>query len=258
METLNFSTPNLGILGLTLLCLTGIAMATHKAKSRISDRTYFKKVYVFYGVFLLSILMLTGLSLSGFFYNFTALPPRSSVLMLVFLGFILFLSLQKMERGLKLFMVLPAHWLVCCQVYRLGAELILASLYSGNIVPIELTWHGRNFDILVALLALPVAFLLWKKYKHAYSIALLFNVFSLLSLANILFVAFFSLPSPLQRYDTNLLTSYFPGILIPAFLAPLAVYLSIVSLKQCLYLSAKGTANMQLGVLQDGCEISKA
>ncbi|MEK6481818.1 hypothetical protein WJR50_30020 [Catalinimonas sp. 4WD22] len=251
METLNFSAPNLGILVLTLLCITGIALATHQAKSRIRDRTYFKKVYVFYGIFFLSVLLLIGLSVSGFFYNFTALPPRSGVLLLVFLSFILFLSLQKMQRGLKLLLVLPAHWLVVCQVYRLGAELILAGLYAENIVPRELTWYGRNFDMFVALFAIPVALLLWKKYRHAYSIALLFNGFSLLSLANILFIAFFSLPSPFQKYETNLLTSYFPGILIPAFLAPLAVYISIVSLKQCLYLSAKGAAKVQVGLLED-------
>lgn len=251
METLNFSAPNLGILGLTLLCIAGIALATYKAKSRMKDRAYFKKVYVFYGVFILSVLLLIYLSVSGFFYNFTALPPRSGVLLLVFLSFILFLSLQKMEQGLKLLLVLPAHWLVFVQVYRLGAELILASLYAEDIVPIELTLYGRNFDIFVALSALPVAFLLWKKYRHAYFIAILFNGFSLLSLANILFIAFFSLPSPFQKYDTNVLTSYFPGILIPAFLAPLALYISILSLKQCLYLSTKRVAYVQVGLLQD-------
>jgi hypothetical protein len=228
--------PNLGILGLTLFCMVFIVWMSKKAESTMRDQIYFRRVFFFYGLYLFLVSLMSALTISGFFYNFNTYPPRSFVLFIVILGVLLFLSFQKISKGLKLLMVIPAHWLILLQMYRLGVEWILAYLHIEEIVPVELTLYGRNFDLLVGLSALPVAFLVWKKHKFSYHTAIIFNTISIISLVNIIWIAVMSLPSSFQKYETNLLTSYFPGILIPSFLAPVAIYISILSIKQIQFL----------------------
>lgn len=62
------------------------------------------------------------------------------------------------------------------------------------------------------------------------------------ALVNIVTIVVLAFPSPFQSYKTLGLSSYFPGLLIPGFLAPLATYLHILSIKQLLYLKKEQAA----------------
>ena len=144
------------------------------------------------------------------------------------------ISLQISNKG-SFLKAIPAGLLVLVQFYRFVLEFVVMSLHRQGLLPVEITYEGRSFDLWVGVSSLLVGFLLFKKVKHAERLGVVFNVFGLMSLANIIFIAATSFPSSFRIYATNFLPTFFPGILIPAFIAPFAVYMHILSLKQLLH-----------------------
>jgi hypothetical protein len=109
-------------------------------------------------------------------------------------------------------------------------------LYKEHLVPRELTFEGRNFDILIGITALVVGYLMLKKPEVTRTTAIIWNVVGIISLVNIGFIAVFSVPSPFRVFATNYLPTYFPGILIPTVFVPFALCFHILSLKQLLHM----------------------
>ena len=193
-----------------------------------------KPVAIFLGLYALYFSGISVLAANGFFTEAT-MPPRFLVVFLPLLSMVVLFCRAKMNGPLRFLSAVPPSLLIGVQVYRLLIELVFLQFANEKIIPEELSFHGRNLDLVIGVLALPVAFLFHKKHRVARKAGLLFNVLGLLSLVNIFSIAIPSLPSPFRVYDTLYLPTYFPGILI-VFLASFAIFLHLLSVRQLMVL----------------------
>jgi uncharacterized membrane protein len=123
------------------------------------------------------------------------------------------------------------------QSFRIVVELLLLFAFLANKLPVQMTFEGRNFDLVTGFLALPVGWLLARKKSYATKLAVAFNIIGMLLLLNILVIAVLSMPTPFRYFmnePSNTLVAQFPFILLPGVLVPVAYTLHIFSLRQLL------------------------
>ena len=128
----------------------------------------------------------------------------------------------------------PASWLVGIQVYRvLGGTFLLQWLHGA--LPGAFAVPAGTGDMLVGLLALPVAVYAASGRRGSTAVAVAWNLLGIADLANALTLGFLSTPGPLQllAHDhPNVLVGVYPTAMIPAFAVPLSLILHGVSLWQ--------------------------
>jgi hypothetical protein len=132
-------------------------------------------------------------------------------------------------------MAIPPQWLLYIQSFRILVELILFIGFLRNIIPVQMTFEGWNFDILTGLLALPVAYFCFVKKIWDRKMAVVFNIAGLILLLNILVIAVLSMPAPFRYFmnePANTLVAEFPFVYLPGVLVVLAYTLHIFSLRQ--------------------------
>lgn len=134
--------------------------------------------------------------------------------------------------------VLPPHWPPLAQSFRVGVELLLFALFVAGRAPEQVTFEGRNADVLVGLTGPLVAWLVASGRLSARGLVA-WNVASLAVLLNTVLTVASSAPGPL-RLDWGgapfaELTGW-PLVWLPAFLVPVAVFLHVLSLRQALSL----------------------
>ena len=180
------------------------------------------------------VMILSIASLRGFFADFNSLPPRP--LLAIVLPMLAILVFAFSSTGTQLLKVTPPQWLILPQSFRIVVELLLWLAFLAGKLPKQMTLEGRNWDILTGLLALPVGYFCFvKKSRRPFPIALAFNILGLLLLFNILIVAALSMPTPMRYFmnaPANTLVAYFPFILLPGVLVPIAFALHVFSLRQ--------------------------
>jgi hypothetical protein len=101
--------------------------------------------------------------------------------------------------GRRLSQHLPIWGLVGFQAFRLPLELILHRWYEEGVIPVQMTYLGRNVDILSGALALAIAPLLYFE-KLGQASVWFFNVMGSLLLLNVASIAIRSSPVPLRTY----------------------------------------------------------
>ncbi|MGH9386110.1 MAG: hypothetical protein ACRD2N_17670 [Vicinamibacterales bacterium] len=114
---------------------------------------------------------------------------------------------------------LPLAYLVLFQSFRLPLELVMHRAYTEGVMPVQMSYSGRNFDIItgVTALVLGVAMLMWTVPK---SIVWVWNVMGLALLVNIVGVAILSLPL-VQFFGpdrVNTFVTYPPYVLLPSIM----------------------------------------
>jgi hypothetical protein len=185
-------------------------------------------------VLLIAWLLLLGiLSIRGFFSNFSQLPPRLSFALLVPLPLVLLFT--RSQAGKQLLLHVQPQWLIYLQSFRILVEIALWLLVRHGALPVQMSFEGRNFDVLTGLLAFPVGYYCFVKKSWPPVAALLYNIAGLVLLINIVTISTLSMPTPLRVFhnqpDSSLLTK-FPFIYLPGLLVPLAYTLHILSLRQ--------------------------
>ena len=232
-----FSPSNLCLLLITIALVVYLIFLWRLLKQKTSPGalSQFKKPVLRFAA--LYTLYFTGISLlaANQFFNVITMPPRFLLIFLPLLFIVFLLSRASLRRSLSFLHVLPPVLLIAVQVYRLFIELLFIRFADEKIIPVELSLHGRNFDLWIGVLALPAAYLFFKGHKRATKAGITFNILGLLSLVNIFTIAVPSMPSPFRVYDTLYLPTYFPGILI-VFLASAAIFLHLLSLRQLVVL----------------------
>jgi hypothetical protein len=173
------------------------------------------------------------LSIRGFFADFSALPPRLILALLPPLFLVLLFIRSK--AGKQVLQHIQPQWLIYLQSFRIPVEIALWLLVRNGILPVQMSFEGRNFDILTGLLAFPVGYYCFVKKTWPPVIAVLYNMAGLVLLLNIVTISTLSMPTPLRVFhnqpDSSLLTR-FPFIYLPGVLVPLAYTLHILSLRQ--------------------------
>jgi hypothetical protein len=124
--------------------------------------------------------------------------------------------------------------LIGLQSFRIVVELILWALaLQGRLSPL-LTFEGRNFDALVGLTALPVAWLGIVRRVWPPAAAVAWNVAGILILLSTVLHFVLSAPTPFQSIRTEpptTIVATLPYIWLPGFLVPLALTLHAASLR---------------------------
>jgi hypothetical protein len=167
----------------------------------------------------------------GFFTHTSQMPFRilGAMLLPVFAGLVLL-----GQRGFRLFIrLLPLRGLIWIQTFRIPLEIIQWIGFEGEYVPVQMTFMGLNYDIMVGLSAMLAGSAFFRQNRVKRMEALIWNLFGLALLLNMQVVLIFSVPSPFQTWPSE--TPYWsigtaPFIWIPAFLTPVGILAHAYSL----------------------------
>lgn len=177
-------------------------------------------------------ILVSGLSLAGVMGNFNVFPFNIGPLLLLPLIISIVFTFSKSLRE-----VLPhihPGRIIRLQVFRVFVEILLWFLFIDNLLPIQMTFEGRNFDVLSGLTAPLIAFLAFRN-KISKPVLIAWNLICLGLLINIVTVAILSMPTPIRYFmnePANTIVAQFPISWLPTFLVPLAYLLSFISIRQ--------------------------
>jgi hypothetical protein len=148
-------------------------------------------------------------------------PPTMLVLLPVSLASAVALGLSPV--GARLARGLPLAALVGFQGFRVAVELLMHRAYVEGLMPVQMSYSGRNLDIVSGALAILVGAWLATNPAPAIArrVAQAWNVGGALLLANILTVAILSTPTPLRVFDeepANVWIAYAPWVWLPTVL----------------------------------------
>jgi len=130
----------------------------------------------------------------------------------------------------------PAAWLIGLQVYRIFGGIFLVSWARGGIAGIFALPAGIG-DVLVGVLALPVAYLVGTGAPGARQRAMAWNWLGLFDFAVAIGIGIVTAPGPLQLIVPDRPTAALgtlPMVMIPAFAVPSSILLHALSLRQLL------------------------
>jgi hypothetical protein len=199
---------------------------TIEKQKNIFNRTFFSLIGWF--------VIVSALSLSGVIQDFTSLPPKFFIVIIIPLITIVIITFSNALK--EILNVIPQQNIIRLQVFRVFVEILLWLLFIKNVLPVQMTFEGRNFDVVSGLTAPAVAYLSASKYASK-TILIIWNILCLAILINIVAIAILSTPTPFRVFmnePANTIVAYFPVVLLPAFLVPLAYGLHFFSLKHLL------------------------
>lgn len=180
-------------------------------------------MFVLAGLAIVDLILPGVLAQAGALNRYNPLPAPA--LILVAAVSIVTAAIALGPLGSKLTRSVPLGVLVVAQVFRIPVELILHRLYLEGTIPVQMTYAGRNFDLVTGISGLALG--LWLVSGRGVSrwVVLLWNVLGLSLLVNIVVVAILSTPVPFRLFTNeppNLLPSTFPYIWLPTFLVQVA------------------------------------
>lgn len=181
-------------------------------------------------------LLVSFLAWIQFFAEFSAIPPRFIIVLLVPLLTILGLTIFSSNLAEILRHVPPSH-LVYIQSFRIVVELLIWLLFLQDLLPIQMTFEGYNFDVLTGLTAPIVAYFCFTKKQWPRSVAIAWNVGGLILVFTIVTISVFSFPTPFRYFmnePANEIVAQFPFVWLPAILVTIAYSMHFFSLKQLL------------------------
>jgi hypothetical protein len=157
-----------------------------------------------------------------------ATPPPFGILV-VAVGLIAF-RIAFGPQGRRLALGIPLWVLVGIQGFRLPLELAMHAMYARGVMPQQMTYTGRNFDVVTGATAFVVAAALRTRRAPRW-LAPAWNVLGLMLLVNVVIVAIVSTPR-IQAFGpdrVNVWVAYPPFVWLPAVmvLAALAGHLVI-------------------------------
>jgi hypothetical protein len=214
--------------GVVTLVTIGLAQATRRAgRPRTVAVSAAAVMIVWLGV-------AAGLAHSGVLSDWTARPPRWPLLPLIALGTCFLFGHTLTFR--RLLAEIPSWQPVALQTFRVGVELAFWRLHAEGVVPVQITFDGRNFDALVGLTAPVVAAGIASGWFGP-RITTAWNLLGLAMLTNAIGTVAASTPGPLHvDWPGEPLTAIatWPVIWVPALLAPVGIFLHVVSIRQAL------------------------
>jgi len=226
---LGFVATTVVFFGLVIARLKTALSKSHFEPSK--QKTILKKVIVALVVWMV---FLSAMSISGFFQNFNTIPPRFVIIitppLLVLVWAIFFSQTTK-----DLLTIVPPQTILNLQVFRIVVELLLWLLFIQNLLPVQMTFEGWNFDIISGITGPVVAYFGIVKNKWPKSVLLAWNFVCLGLLINIVTIAILSFPTPFRHFmnePANYIVAQFPFVWLPGFLVPLAYSLHFLSIRQ--------------------------
>lgn len=122
-------------------------------------------------------------------------------------------------------------------IIRLPVEIVLLLLFTHHVIPRAMSFEGRNFDILSGLSAPVIYYFYFVGKKLSNTGLLIWNVLCILLLLNVVSSAVLSLPTRFEEHgfeQPNIALGYFPFLLLPALLVPIALFANLAAIRQLL------------------------
>jgi hypothetical protein len=145
--------------------------------------------------------------------------------------------LTRSRAGAAIHGAVPLALLTAAQVFRVFVELYLNELWKLGLLPKMMTFHGANFEIVLAASA-PVVAVLIARQSISWRVVVGWNVVGLAMLANVVVRGVLTAPGPLQLLaddHVNRAIGLFPYTFIPGLMVMLGVTLHVVSLRGLLH-----------------------
>ena len=170
-------------------------------------------------------LLCTGvLAFAGLLNHPEQRPPPAVALFV--LGNFTVAAIGLSERGFQIAKQTPLWVLVGLQAFRLPLELAMHHAASTGVMPEQMTWSGRNFDVVTGALAIPISALLAAGYLRDWvvrlwnglGLALLLNVVGIAAASTPMLAMFGNAPEQLNTWIFR-----FPYLWLPAVLVPCAL-----------------------------------
>jgi len=199
---------------------------------------------VLYAILIWAILV-SAWSLSGMMQRFNLFPLNMLPVLVIPLLTIVIIMFSPTAKEI-LTHVAP-QTIIVLQSFRFFVEFVIWLMFIENMLPVQMTFEGRNFDIISGVTASLVAWLITIRKVNKW-ILIAWNLGCLGLLVNIVTVAILSMPTPLQEFfnePVNILVAKFPYSFLPAFMVPLAYFLHFFSLKQLLMKRPESISGVQ-------------
>lgn len=195
------------------------------------------KYLIFTTIIIFSWLIISALlAIDGTLRDFTSVPPK--LLLIIIPPVLAIIYLSNSTRVNEILINIPSSWLIYIQSVRIILEIMLWLLFIKNFIPIQMTFSGINYDILIGLSAPLVGYYCLTINKFPKLVAILWNAAGVLLISNLFLIAFLSAPTPLRKFlnePANILPSVFPFVWLPAFIIPFIFFIHILSIKQLAY-----------------------
>jgi hypothetical protein len=187
---------------------------------------------VFVGACLLWCILQFALSMGGFYLKFDAVPPRFLLMVAPPMAVILISFFT--TKGRRFFDSMDIAWLTLLHTIRIPVEIVIFYFFKFGLAPIEMTFEGRNFDILSGITAIIVYYLFFIRKNLSKKALIVWNILCLALLVNIVANAVLSAPTPFQQMafeQPNIAIFMAPFNLLPAFIVPAVLLSHLVSLR---------------------------
>jgi hypothetical protein len=217
-------------IGFTLLPLT--VLATFSVFLLKHSRSLWWVVTVMGGWTILTGVMAYACVLA----NFASFPPWIPILVVAQLAFVVWLGW--FSSWSEVLAEIPQLILVGLQCFRIPVEFLLATLATRKLLAIEMTYYGRNFDVLEGVTAVILA--IWLKRRGEIplrQVVLVWNLLGLSLVTVVLVHGLLSVPYPSQLLHLSVPTfiiAQFPVVWLLTVLVPIAYLLHLISIKRCL------------------------
>jgi hypothetical protein len=154
-------------------------------------------------------------------------PRPPTFFLFVATALILTILLGFSRLGRILATTVPLAALVGLQAFRLPLELLMHRALEEGIMPVQMSYTGRNFDIVTGATAIIVAIIAGVAAAPLRRrVVTIWNVMGFLLLANIVTIAIVSTPTPLRLFHNeppNVWVTHPPFVWLAVFFVPLAL-----------------------------------
>jgi hypothetical protein len=173
------------------------------------------------------------IGLTGFYQVTQTLPPRFVLLLgpALILTVLLFVT----PRGRSFVDSLNIRKLTILHAVRIPVEITLYLVYTAKLIPLIMTFEGRNYDIISGLTAPVIYWLIFVSKRLNNTALLVWNFVCLALLVNILVIAILAAQTPFQQLafdQPNIGVTVFPFVWLPSVVVPIVLLSHLAAIRQ--------------------------
>ncbi len=190
------------------------------------------------GIVLIWLVIQAILGIYGFYENTLSTPPR--LIFMLAPTVLLIIWLFNFNKGKIFIDALNLKYLTLLHAVRIMIEIVLFQLFIAKVVPIDMTFEGRNFDILSGVSALFIFYFGYVKSIISKKIILIWNIVCLILVINVVIYGILSAPSIIQKLNfdqPNIAVLHFPFVWLASFIVPTVIFAHLVAIRRILVAS---------------------
>jgi hypothetical protein len=180
-------------------------------------------------------LAITGaIAATGALRDFSA-PPK--LLLLIAGCAALTIAFAASRHGETLARHLPLGVLVGINAFRLPLELVMHRAYTEGVMPVQMSFSGRNWDVFTGIAATALG--LWSLRRPVgFRLARIFNIAGFALLANVVVISILSTPVSFRVFENdppNVWIAELPFVWLPTFLVQTAFLSHLLILRRLVF-----------------------